>query len=124
MSRYMDADALKKRMLDYFSPPEAFDVADLMPSWAIQDGIEDIFETFPTADVVDRNECSKCVLHPFKQLREQLETNMVEVVHGEWKPNNLNGFKIYDCSNCGIHMEARWNYCPHCGADMRGGDAK
>lgn len=32
------------------------------------------------ADVVDRNECSKCVLHPFKQLREQLETNVVEVV--------------------------------------------
>ena len=45
--------------------------------------------------------------------------DVVEVVHGEWKLNNLNGFKIYDCSNCGIHMETRWNYCPHCGADMR-----
>lgn len=41
-----------------------------------------------------------------------------KIVRGEWKPNNLNGFKIYDCSNCGIHMEAMWNYCPHCGAKM------
>lgn len=47
--------------------------------------------------------------------------DVVEVVHGEWKPNNLNGFKIYDCSNCGIHMETKWNYCPHCGARMDGG---
>ena len=62
-------------------------------------GIENGIKTFPTADVV-------------------------EVVHGKWKLNNLFGFKIYDCSNCGIHMETRWNYCPHCGADMRGGDAK
>lgn len=46
------------------------------------------------------------------------EVEFRKVVHGEWKLNNLNGFKIYDCSNCGIHMEARWNYCPHCGAKM------
>ena len=60
-----------------------------------------------------------------KELIQDAPTaDVVEVVHGEWKLNNLNGFKIYDCSNCGIHMEARWNYCPHCGADMRGGDAK
>ena len=51
-------------------------------------------------------------------LEEIPTADVVEVVHGEWKPNNLNGFKIYDCSNCGIHMEARWNYCPHCGAKM------
>lgn len=47
--------------------------------------------------------------------------DVVEVVHGEWKFNNLNGFKVYDCSNCGVHMEAKFNYCPFCGADMRGG---
>ena len=46
--------------------------------------------------------------------------DVVEAVHGEWKQNNLNGFKIYDCSNCGVHMEAKFNYCPFCGADMRG----
>ena len=30
-----------------------------------------VIDAIPTADVVDRNECSKCVLYPFKQLREQ-----------------------------------------------------
>lgn len=46
------------------------------------------------------------------------KSDVVPVAHGEWKLNNLYGFKIYDCSNCGIHMETRWNYCPHCGAKM------
>ena len=53
-------------------------------------------------------------------LNAQPTADVVEVVHGEWKPNNLNGFKIYDCSNCGIHIETTWNYCPHCGARMDG----
>ena len=38
---------------------------------------------------------------------------------GEWMQNNLDGtFKIWDCSECGIHMETKWNYCPNCGARM------
>jgi len=41
---------------------------------------------------------------------------------GEWIGNNLDGtFKVWDCSECGIHMETRWNFCPNCGADMRKG---
>lgn len=100
MSRYMDADALKKRMLDYFSPPEAFDVADLRPSWAIQDGIEDIFATFPTADVAP-------------------------VVHGEWSDDGLRSeagnAKLYSCSNCSyryVGFGKEFLYCPSCGARM------
>jgi len=42
---------------------------------------------------------------------------------GEWIGNNLDGtFKVWDCSECGIHMETRWNYCPNCGARMKGAD--
>ena len=42
---------------------------------------------------------------------------------GHWIDNDKSGtFKIWDCSECGISMEAPWNFCPHCGADMRGGD--
>lgn len=98
MPKYYDADALKKRMLDYFSPPEAFDVADLRPSWAIQDGIEDIFATFPTADVV-------------------------EVKHGEWISLH-NGY--YKCSCCGTYWKLVGTpelngmyYCLNCGAKMQ-----
>lgn len=40
---------------------------------------------------------------------------------GEWIGNNLDGtFKVWDCSECGIHMETRWNFCPNCGAKMDG----
>lgn len=45
----------------------------------------------------------------------------VEVKRGRWIRNDRNGFKIYDCSVCGIHMETDgWNYCPNCGARMDG----
>ena len=40
---------------------------------------------------------------------------------GEWVQNNLTGtFKVWDCSECGIHMETTWNFCPNCGARMKG----
>ena len=39
---------------------------------------------------------------------------------GKWIRNNLTGtFKVWDCSECGIHMETTWNFCPNCGCDMR-----
>lgn len=91
MSRYIDADALCEAFTRFVRKANNHDF-EPTPNW--NDAIS-IFHSMPLADVAP-------------------------VVHGEWKLNNLNGFKIYDCSNCGIHMEARWNYCPHCGADMRG----
>lgn len=74
MSRYIDADALIMTIRELPNTPNGFsDVYD-------KAYIIGVIEELPTADVVDRNECSKCVLYPFKQLRERLETNMVEVV--------------------------------------------
>lgn len=52
---------------------------------------------------------------------------------GEWIEEDLSGYltpggnSIYHCSECG-HKEGPWphprltNFCPSCGADMRGGD--
>ena len=41
---------------------------------------------------------------------------------GEWiRTERMGTFKLYDCSVCGIHIEAPWNFCPNCGADMRKG---
>ena len=40
-----------------------------------------------------------------------------EVTFGEWKDT-----KKYKCSECGIHVGVfNSNFCPNCGADMRGG---
>ena len=41
--------------------------------------------------------------------------------HGEWIPNNDGS---WDCSECGLRVfiYAKGNYCPNCGARMKGGD--
>ena len=46
----------------------------------------------------------------------------VEVVHGRWILTHGEDGLYYDCSICG-HCAGRGrksNYCPNCGADMRG----
>ena len=46
----------------------------------------------------------------------------VPVVHAHWIKNNCYNVRglIYECSNCNTVMFSAWNYCPNCGADMRG----
>lgn len=50
--------------------------------------------------------------------------DVVEVRHGRWERVDYgNGFYNYHCSSC-RHIpreNIRSNYCPNCGADMRGG---
>ena len=36
---------------------------------------------------------------------------------GEWKLDSLGAY----CSECGTHPDYSSNYCPNCGADMKGG---
>ena len=47
---------------------------------------------------------------------------LVEVVHGEWI---LNDDQVYECKDCGYIPSfdgyTYYNYCPNCGAYMRGG---
>lgn len=57
MSRYIDADELIEAM--WRSRVDS------------RERIQELILIQPTADVVDKNECSKCVFYPFKQLREQ-----------------------------------------------------
>ena len=52
--------------------------------------------------------------------------DVVEVRHGEWKIesdpiNDPKGYFIrIVCSECGLKTGQKSNYCPNCGADMRG----
>ena len=41
------------------------------------------------------------------------------VVHGKWIMNSLESCYYYKCSVCGGEVATRWNFCHHCGADMR-----
>ena len=69
-------------------------------------------EKFHNSDV-------KIVLENLKQ--NILKMPAIDRLQGEWIGNNLDGtFKVWDCSECGIHIETRWNFCPNCGARMKG----
>lgn len=52
---------------------------------------------------------------------EMPTVDAVEVVHAQWKVECKNRHK---CSNCGFgrntDTQMGWNFCPQCGADMRG----
>lgn len=38
---------------------------------------------------------------------------------GKWVPFSPKSH-LYSCSLCGQWADRHWNYCPNCGADMRG----
>ena len=52
-----------------------------------------------------------------KLVEFQPTADVVEVVRGEW----IDGYKRQSCSVCHFRGMRSWNFCPHCGADMRGG---
>ena len=92
MSKYIDAD---KAIKDYahYGIEHSYDATDL----------EAILNECPTADVA-------------------------EVRHGRWIEQEADMDTIYECSVCGepfVTIEGTpadnlWNYCPNCGASMRG----
>ena len=49
--------------------------------------------------------------------------DVVEVKRGEWKVDETHDYEPY-CSLCGHEPIAgeKYNYCPDCGADMRGNE--
>lgn len=57
---------------------------------------------------------------------EILDDNKEERPHGEWKViHNALGETKYKCSQCQHYVRSGddKNFCPNCGADMRGGDS-
>lgn len=47
---------------------------------------------------------------------------------GEWIDRSDGGrilhpwWESYECEQCGYSGSSVWNFCPNCGADMRGGE--
>ena len=63
---------------------------------------------------------------PVRAIRNIPSADVAEVKHGKWemKPDPYGFFEeIPVCSECGCTTEMRktYNFCPNCGADMRGG---
>lgn len=42
--------------------------------------------------------------------------------HGEWIVNDIGMFECSNCKTMAFSKSMLWNYCPYCGAYMRGGE--
>ena len=59
--------------------------------------------------------------HIFDVINEQPSIDAQPVKHGEWQKRIKNGYGAFRCSECGLHFDYKFKFCPNCGADMRGG---
>lgn len=61
---------------------------------------------------------------PALEVKAMPAADVVEVRHGEWKHVVYHNGRTPDedmiCSECGASGLPNWNYCPNCGADLRG----
>lgn len=92
MKEYIERDAALKQI------EEMHTGEDWMVSQYNADWIYSFLDTLPAADVVER-------------------------VRGEWIGKPIAGYTTVKCSVCRSAFSAntgRWNFCPNCGADMRG----
>ena len=109
MPRYIDADALKQR---------------IMNNWYTASEISDDIDAEPTADVQEVKH-GKWILKPVKRFCSP----------DCWYPPFSSDYDTWDeeegswleeepfCSECDYKTDSfhKSNYCPNCGADMRGG---
>lgn len=54
------------------------------------------------------------------EIKALLALPSADAVQGEWIRHELFGNPWFTCSECSYHGRNDFNYCPNCGADMRG----
>ena len=83
-------------------------MADLIDRQTAIDEIKSVYEWHDTVTM--------------ERLIEHLNNLPSAERHGEWIQKSTGGESFYTCSRCGFiaweHEDT--NYCPNCGADMRG----
>lgn len=99
MSKYIDADALKDKMFNYYdcvnlnTRKDNYNGETLM-NYEVADMIEDCIDNAPIVDVQ-------------------------EIKHAKWE--TVGNYKV-ECTNChrirDIKTQCGWNFCPNCGAKI------
>ena len=76
------------------------------------DGCEEFDGIYP--------DCNQCLLHGvIEKIIAIPAADVAPVRHGHWIPVDEQE-DAFDCSECDAMVSKRVNYCPKCGADMRG----
>ena len=115
MARYIDADRFAKQAYEV-AYPIVHDINSHERGLTLM-GIAQLLDEQPTADVVPRERFDR-VMDNLKAVLE--ERNVRENVKGEWEVIDYAEPRRYGCSNCHIFGWHKTNYCPNCGAEMRG----
>ncbi len=68
-------------------------------------------------------EAQERYIYAEEQAQYLMENGVDCVKHGEWKPM-MSVCNRGMCSVCDEVGAIRWNYCPNCGAKMKGGEGK
>lgn len=73
----------------------------------------------------DGYECEECdYAHAMLYVKAQKAIKLQPVKRGKWRFTEKlilgNPYGSYQCSECMYHVPCEENYCPNCGADMRG----
>lgn len=67
---------------------------------------------------------TNCYRKLMRDSAKLLELPSVQPRRGKWAgKGDSEGFGIFICDNCGKFAMMEYDFCPNCGADMRGGDA-
>ena len=99
MSRYIDADALKDKMFNYYdcvnlNTRKGNYKGETLMNYEVADMIEDCIDNAPIVDVQ-------------------------EIKHAKWEM--VGNYKV-ECTNChhirDIKTQCGWNFCPTCGAKI------
>ena len=100
------------------------------PEYLIKDDALHVIDSIPAADVECCGRLRGVTYEDGKIIDVHIRDTddvvkiFVPVRHGRWIEKDKYAFgTFYDCSICGnrIHDNGHsWNYCPNCGADMRG----
>ena len=72
-----------------------------------------IIDNAPSVEVGYLTNCANC---------ERVEKIRAKRPQGEWISQDYDDLKIsdYRCNQCGHYQDDITNFCPNCGADMRG----